>query len=105
MRAAFYTSKRPSAAVTGSVWPAGWRESSVGLFWGSKRGPGGVPFVVGFPVAANAMTYAVGSRLCVCRLEQLDHRAANEDLAADHIRAFDVKPTHLLANELQREVV
>jgi hypothetical protein len=48
---------------------------------------------------------SVEPRLCVCRLEQLDQRTANDNLAADHIRAFDVKSTHLLINELQREVV
>jgi hypothetical protein len=48
---------------------------------------------------------SVGLPLCVCRLEQLDHRAADEHRAVEHIRALDVKPTQLLINELQREVV
>src|ERR1700743_2258009 len=57
-----------SAAVTGSVSPAGCNESSVGLFCGSKRGHGGAPLGVGFPVAANVVTYATSWFWSTCWL-------------------------------------
>ena len=44
-------------------------------------------------------------RSCVRGLQQLRHRAADEDLAADHLGALDVEIAEFSADELKRSLV
>jgi hypothetical protein len=77
----------------------GWRfadaspESRVAVF---HAGDGAVVVVVRRPAPRAS---------CVRWLQQRRHRAADDDLAADHLGALDVEIGELLTDELKRPLV
>jgi hypothetical protein len=48
---------------------------------------------------------AADVRLRVCGLQELRPRPADDDVAADHLGPFDVEPSEVLADELERSLV
>ena len=62
-------------------------------------------FHTGAGAAARAMRRLVPFASCVRRLQQRRHRAADGDLAADHLGALDVEIAEFSGDELERPLV